>query len=88
MFGDDRGYFMETYNRQVFMTPGCDVWDNSPCQKGVLRGLHLQMQFSQGNWCVISGEVYDVGVVTRGSPTYGKYYGTILSVRIKRCCIS
>jgi dTDP-4-dehydrorhamnose 3,5-epimerase len=90
VFGDDRGYFMETYNRQVFADAGLHmtfVQDNqSMSKKGVLRGLHLQMQFSQGKLVrVISGEVYDVGVdLRRGSPTYGKYYGTILSGENKK----
>ena len=85
VFGDDRGYFMETYNQQVFAEAGLTmkfVQDNqSKSKKGVLRGLHLQTQYSQGKLVrVISGEVYDVGVdLRRNSPTYGQYAGAILS---------
>jgi dTDP-4-dehydrorhamnose 3,5-epimerase len=90
VFGDDRGYFMETYSRQVFADAGLNmefVQDNqSMSKKGVLRGLHLQTKFSQGKLVrVISGEVYDVGVdLRRRSPTYGKYAGVILSGKNKR----
>jgi dTDP-4-dehydrorhamnose 3,5-epimerase len=85
MFGDDRGYFMETWNAQAFAEAGLTmafVQDNqSKSGKGVLRGLHLQTKFSQGKLVrVISGEVYDVGVdLRRGSPTYGRYAGITLS---------
>ena len=85
VFGDDRGYFMETYNQQAFAEAGLTmkfVQDNqSMSKKGVLRGLHLQTQFSQGKLVrVISGEVYDVGVdLRRESPTYGQYGSAILS---------
>lgn len=90
VFGDDRGYFMETYNRQAFADAGLHlifVQDNqSKSKKGVLRGLHLQTQFSQGKLVrVISGDVYDVGVdLRRGSPTYGQYDGVILSGENKK----
>lgn len=90
VFGDDRGYFMETYNRQVFADAGLRmtfVQDNqSKSKKGVLRGLHLQTQFSQGKLVrVIFGEVYDVSVDLRqGSPTYGQYAGVNLSGDNKR----
>jgi dTDP-4-dehydrorhamnose 3,5-epimerase len=90
VFGDDRGYFMETYNRQVFAEAGLTmtfVQDNqSKSKKGVLRGLHLQTKYSQGKLVrVISGEVYDVGVDLRsGSPTYGKYAAVRLSGDNKR----
>lgn len=90
VFGDDRGYFMETYNQQVFAEAGLRmpfVQDNqSKSKKGVLRGLHLQTQFSQGKLVrVISGEVYDVSVdLRRESPTYGQYAGVILSGENKR----
>jgi dTDP-4-dehydrorhamnose 3,5-epimerase len=85
VFGDDRGYFMETYNQQVFAGAGLHmtfVQDNqSKSKKGVLRGLHLQTRFSQGKLVrVIFGEVYDVGVdLRRGSPTYGQHAGIVLS---------
>jgi dTDP-4-dehydrorhamnose 3,5-epimerase len=85
VFGDDRGYFLETYNRQAFADAGLNmtfIQDNqSMSRKGVLRGLHLQTNYSQGKLVrVISGEVYDVGVDLRhGSPTYGRYVGIVLS---------
>jgi len=90
VFADVRGYFMETYNRQAFARAGLDmtfVQDNqSMSKKGVLRGLHLQTQFSQGKLVhVISGEVYDVAVdLRRGSPTYGQYFSMILSGENKK----
>ncbi len=90
VFGDERGYFMETYNRAVFMDAGLDmifVQDNqSKSKKGVLRGLHFQTRFPQGKLVrVISGSVYDVGVDLReNSPTYGKYAGVVLSGENKK----
>lgn len=85
VFGDDRGYFMETYNLKTFAGSGLHmtfVQDNqSKSEKGVLRGLHIQTKFSQGKLVrVISGSVYDVGVDLRNSSeTYGQYYATVLS---------
>lgn len=85
VFGDDRGYFMETWNKQSFAEAGLNatfVQDNqSMSKRGVLRGLHLQTKHSQGKLVrVISGEVYDVAVDLRaGSPTYGQYAGVLLS---------
>ncbi len=90
VFGDDRGYFMETYQYNDFSEGGIDVTfvqDNqSKSKKGVLRGLHFQKQFPQSKLVrVISGEVYDVAVDLRpNSPTYGKYEGVILSAENKR----
>ena len=83
--GDNRGYFMETYNQNDMHEAGLDmvfVQDNqSKSSKGVLRGLHFQKQFPQGKLVrVISGAVYDVAVDLRtGSKTYGKYFGIELS---------
>ena len=70
VFGDNRGYFMETYNYNDFKEAGIDqvfVQDNqSASKKGVLRGLHFQKQFPQDKLvCVIKGEVYDVAVDLR-----------------------
>lgn len=85
VFGDARGYFVETYNEQDMKEAGLDlvfVQDNqSFSSKGVLRGLHFQKEYPQGKLVrVVQGEVYDVAVDLRtGSPTYGKYYGVILS---------
>lgn len=85
VFGDDRGWFMETYNEQEFKENGIDVQfvqDNqSKSTKGVLRGLHFQTQHPQGKLVrVIKGEVFDVAVdIRENSPTYGKWEGIVLS---------
>lgn len=90
VFGDERGYFMETYQYNDFCEGGIDVkfvQDNqSKSKKGVLRGLHFQKQFPQSKLVrVIKGEVYDVAVDLReGSSTYGKYVGVLLSEENKR----
>jgi len=90
VYGDDRGYFMETYNYHEFKQAGLDmvfVQDNqSKSKKGVLRGLHFQREYSQGKLVrVISGEVFDVAVDLRaGSDTYGKWQGVMLSSDNKR----
>ena len=90
VFGDNRGYFMETYNYEEFAAAGLDmkfVKDNqSKSKKGVLRGLHLQTQHTQGKLVrVIKGEVYDVAVdLRKNSPTYGKYVGVVLSEENKK----
>ena len=88
--GDSRGYFMETYNFNDLKEAGIDtvfVQDNqSKSSKGVLRGLHLQVNYPQGKLVrVIKGEVFDVGVDLRAdSPTYGKWAGAILSEENKK----
>ena len=85
VFGDARGYFMETYNYQDFKEAGIGVQfvqDNqSSSGKGVLRGLHFQIHFPQDKLVrVIRGEVFDVAVdLRKGSPTFGKWHGEILS---------
>ena len=90
VFGDDRGYFMETYNYNDFKAEGLDmvfVQDNqSMSVKGVLRGLHYQKQFPQGKLVrVVSGKVFDVAVDLRtGSKTYGKWFGVELSSENKK----
>lgn len=90
VFGDDRGYFMETYNEEDFRAAGLDVkfvQDNqSMSTKGVLRGLHFQINYPQGKLIrVISGRVYDVGVdLRKESPTFGQYHGEILSAENKK----
>ena len=89
VFGDNRGYFMETYNYNDFKAAGLDmvfVQDNqSKSKKGVLRGLHFQKKNPQGKLVrVVSGEVYDVAVdLRKGSDTYGKWYGVLLSAENK-----
>ncbi|MDD6796115.1 MAG: dTDP-4-dehydrorhamnose 3,5-epimerase [Clostridiaceae bacterium] len=90
VFGDNRGYFMETYNREQFVEAGLDmtfVQDNeSKSSKGVLRGLHFQTQHTQGKLVrATEGEVFDVAVdLRKGSPTYGQWEGVILSAENKR----
>ena len=90
VFGDERGYFMETYQREEFAEAGLDfefVQDNqSKSKKGVLRGLHFQYTQPQGKLVrVISGEVFDVAVdLRKDSPTYGKWEGVILSEENKK----
>ena len=85
VFGDARGYFMETYNYNDFAEAGIDcqfVQDNqSASKKGVLRGLHFQINYPQDKLVrVVSGEVFDVAVDLRpGSKTYGKWFGIELS---------
>lgn len=89
-YGDDRGYFMETYKKPDFVKGGIDVdfvQDNqSSSTKGVLRGLHFQINHPQSKLVrVVSGEVFDVAVDLReGSPAYGKWEGVILSAENKR----
>lgn len=89
-YGDDRGYFMETYKQPDFVAGGIDVdfvQDNqSSSVKGVLRGLHFQINHPQSKLVrVVSGEVFDVAVDLRpGSATYGKWEGVILSAENKR----
>lgn len=90
VFGDNRGYFMEVYNRNDFFEAGLTmdfVQDNeSKSKKGVLRGLHFQTQNVQGKLVrVTQGEVYDVAVdLRKGSPTYGEWRGVLLSAENKR----
>ena len=90
VFGDNRGYFMETYNYNDFKAAGLGmvfVQDNqSKSKKGVLRGLHFQKKNPQGKLVrVVSGEVYDVAVdLRKGSDTYGKWYGVLLSAENKK----
>ena len=88
--GDNRGYFMETYNQNDMREAGLDmvfVQDNqSMSVKGVLRGLHFQKQFPQGKLVrVIKGSVFDVAVDLRpGSASYGKWFGVELTEENKK----
>lgn len=90
VFGDSRGYFMETYNQEDMHKEGLDmvfVQDNqSMSRKGVLRGLHFQKTHPQGKLVrVISGEVFDVAVdLRRSSPTFGQWHGVVLSAENKK----
>ena len=85
VYGDNRGYFMETYNQKDMEEAGLHmkfVQDNQSCSvKGVLRGLHFQKQYPQGKLVrVIRGSVFDVAVDLRtSSSTYGKWYGIELT---------
>ena len=87
--GDNRGYFMETYQYNDFKEAGIDVvfvQDNqSASKKGVLRGLHFQKNYPQDKLVrVIKGEVFDAVVdLRKGSKTYGKWYGVRLSEEIR-----
>lgn len=89
-YDDERGYFMETYKRPDFVAGGigCEfVQDNQSCStKGVLRGLHFQIEHPQAKLVrVVSGEVFDVAVDLReGSATYGKWEGVVLSAENRR----
>jgi dTDP-4-dehydrorhamnose 3,5-epimerase len=92
VFGDARGFFFESYNRQAFRAAtGLDVdfvQDNhSKSAKGVLRGLHYQLPpKAQGKLVrVVQGEVFDVAVdIRKGSPTFGRWVGEILSAENKK----
>jgi dTDP-4-dehydrorhamnose 3,5-epimerase len=90
VFGDNRGYFMETYNIEDFREAGIDcefVQDNqSASKKGVIRGLHFQINFPQDKLVrVIRGEVFDVAVDLRqNSKTYGQWFGVRLSEENKK----
>ena len=90
VFGDARGYFMESYQANDFKEIGIDtvfVQDNqSSSTKGVLRGMHYQINFPQDKLVrVISGEVYDAVVdLRKGSPTYGKSFGVVLSAENRK----
>jgi dTDP-4-dehydrorhamnose 3,5-epimerase len=91
VFGDERGFFFESFNRRVFAeATGVDadfVQDNhSKSARGVLRGLHYQLQQAQGKLVrVVEGAVYDVAVdIRRGSPNFGKWVGEVLSAENKR----
>jgi dTDP-4-dehydrorhamnose 3,5-epimerase len=90
VFGDNRGFFMETWQRRSFAEHGIDfdfVQDNhSMSGKGILRGLHYQIKHPQGKLVrVISGEVFDVAVdIRKNSPWFGKWTGATLSADNKR----
>lgn len=94
VFGDERGYFLETYNEEF--APYVKHLDGTSCgyvqdnesksKKGVLRALHMQLTQPQGKLVrAVQGEVYDVAVDARkGSPTFGKHFGVILSEENKK----
>lgn len=90
VLGDARGYFCETYQYEDYKAAGISevfVQDNqSASKKGVLRGLHFQIEHPQAKLVrVLRGEVFDVAVDLRqGSPTYGQWHGVILSEENKK----
>jgi len=91
VFGDDRGYFYESWNQRAFDAlvgrPIAFVQDNhSKSVRGVLRGLHYQVRQTQGKLVrVIAGEVFDVAVdLRRSSPTFGQWMGDVLSGENRR----
>lgn len=92
VFGDERGFFMETWNQAKFEElvtgkPTIFVQDNhSKSKKGILRGLHYQTENTQGKLVrVVSGEVFDVAVdIRKSSPTFGQWVGVYLSADNKR----
>ena len=90
VFGDERGFFMETWQEAKFLGAGIDatfVQDNqSRSTQWILRGMHLQVEHTQGKLVrVTAGAVFDAVVdLRRGSPTFGKWWGTELSEHNKR----
>lgn len=88
--GDGRGFFMETYQSEVFSKAGIHanfVQDNhSGSRQGVLRGMHYQIQQAQGKLVrVVAGSIFDVVVdLRRNSPACGQWMGTVLSIENKR----
>ena len=90
VFGDERGFFMETFRASTFAEAGIDldfVQDNhSGSQRGTLRGMHYQIRQPQGKLLRVAvGEIFDVAVdIRRGSPTFGRWVGKILSAENKR----
>jgi dTDP-4-dehydrorhamnose 3,5-epimerase len=91
VFYDSRGYFFESFNHEEFKKAGISfdpVQDNeSRSSKGVIRGLHYQLNpFAQAKLIrVVEGEIIDVALdIRKGSPTYGKWYGTVLDSTNKR----
>jgi dTDP-4-dehydrorhamnose 3,5-epimerase len=90
VFGDERGYFFESWNRRTLAAAGLDadfVQDNhSRSGRGVLRGLHYQIEHAQGKLVrVVIGEAFDVAVdLRRSSPTFGRWVGVTLSADNRR----
>lgn len=90
VFGDERGFFMETWRESWFNEQVCErrfVQDNhSKSRQGILRGLHYQMEHTQGKLVrVVAGEVFDVAVdIRKNSPTFGQWVGVLLSAENRR----
>lgn len=89
VFGDERGFFLETFRESWFKQNVANVTfvqdNHSKSSKGILRGLHYQMQQTQGKLVrVVAGEVYDVAVdMRKSSPTFGQSFGTLLNAENK-----
>lgn len=90
VLGDERGYFFESYHYEDYRAAGIDevfVQDNqSASRRGVIRGLHFQIEHPQAKLVrVLKGEVFDVVVdIRKGSPTYGQWHGVLLSEENKK----
>jgi len=91
VFGDARGFFFESYNERIFqeatgLKPNFVQDNHSRSAKGVLRGLHYQIQQAQGKLLrVVAGEIFDVAVdIRKSSPTFGQWVGERLSAENKR----
>lgn len=90
VFGDDRGFFSETFRDDWFKKNVADVTfvqdNHSKSSHGILRGIHYQLKQAQGKLVrVISGEVYDVAIdMRKNSPSFGQSFGTLLSAENKR----
>ncbi|MCA1808133.1 MAG: dTDP-4-dehydrorhamnose 3,5-epimerase [Kiritimatiellia bacterium] len=90
VFGDDRGFFMETYSRRVFAENGIDLefvqYNHSHSSRDTLRGLHYQVEHPQAKLVrAVLGTVYDVVVdIRHGSPTFGRWIGVELSATNRR----
>ena len=92
VYGDDRGFFMETFRESVFIEQCASrqfVQENhSKSKKGILRGLHYQLKNTQGKLVrVVSGEVYDVAIdMRKSSKTFGQWVGVYLLLKINVSC--
>jgi dTDP-4-dehydrorhamnose 3,5-epimerase len=90
VFGDERGFFLETFRDDWFKENIADVTfiqdNHSKSTQGILRGMHYQLKKTQGKLVrVTSGEVYDVAIdMRKNSPSYGQWFGTLLSAQNKR----
>ncbi len=90
VFPDDRGFFLETFNRKNYAVLGLDrsfPQDNhSFSKRGVLRGLHYQLKHPQGKLLyVVQGEIFDVAAdIRQGSPTFGQWFGATLTAENKQ----
>jgi dTDP-4-dehydrorhamnose 3,5-epimerase len=90
VFGDERGFFLETFRDDWFKENIADVTfiqdNHSKSSQGILRGMHYQLEQTQGKLVrVTAGEVYDVAIdMRKNSPSFGQWFGTLLSADNKR----